>query len=41
MQALRNLGIDEVDSDHCKQLIGTGTDGASAKIANAGFIWKS
>jgi len=27
----------EVDVDHCKQLIGIGTDGASANIANAGL----
>ena len=37
VQALKKLGIEEVDVDHCKQLIGIGTDGTSANIANAGL----
>ena len=36
-QALSKLGIEEVDGDHCQQLIGIGTDGTSAYIANAGL----
>ena len=36
-QALSKLGIEEVDGDHCQQLIGIGTDGASTNIANAGL----
>ena len=31
-QALRNLGIEEVGADHCKQLVGIGTGVASAII---------
>ena len=34
---LQCLGIQEVDVDNCKKLIGIGTDGASANIANAGL----
>ena len=37
MQALGKLVIDEVDSDHCKQLIGIGMNGASVNIYNATF----
>ena len=37
MQALGKLVIDEVDSDHCKQLIGIGMNGASVNISNATF----
>ena len=36
-QALRKLGIKEVDANHCKQLVGIGIDGALPKIANAGL----
>ena len=31
-QALSKLGIEEVDGDHCQQLIGIETDGASANM---------
>ena len=31
------LGIEEVDANHCKQLVGIGTDGGYANIANAGL----
>ena len=37
MQALRKSGIDEVNGDHCKQLIGIGMNVALANIANAGL----
>ena len=36
-QALSKLEIEEVDGDHCQQLIGIGTDGTSTNIANAGL----
>ena len=36
-QALSKLAIEEVDGDHCQQLIGIGTDGTSANIVNAGL----
>jgi len=36
-QALSELGIEEVHGDLCQQLIGNGTDGAYANIANAGL----
>ena len=36
-QERSKLGIEEVDGDHCQQLIGAGTDGASANISNAGL----
>ena len=31
---LNSLGIQSVDIDNCQKLIGIGTDGASANIAN-------
>ena len=34
---LRKFGMDKVDVDHCKQLVGIGADGASANIVNAGL----
>ena len=36
-KAIRKIGTEEVDADHCKQLVGIGIDGASANIANAGL----
>ena len=35
--SLRRLGIQAIDSEQCKLLIGIGTDGASANIAAAGL----
>ena len=34
---LKHFGIQAIDHDNCKKLIGFGTDGASANIANAGL----
>ena len=34
---LHNLGIETTDSKKCTQLVGIGTDGASANIAGGGF----
>lgn len=34
---LQCLGIQEISLDHCKQLVGIGTDGASANIAASGL----
>ena len=36
-QSLKHLGIQSIDIDNCKKLVGLGTDGASANIANAGL----
>ena len=36
-QNLKHLGIQSIDIDNCKKLVGLGTDGASANIANAGL----
>ena len=35
--SLHRLGIQAVDSEQCKMLIGIGTDGESANIAAAGL----
>ena len=36
-QVIRKLGVEEVDAENCKKLVGIGTDGASANIAKAGL----
>ena len=36
-QSLKHLGIQSIDIDNYKKLVGLGTDGASANIANAGL----
>jgi len=36
-KCLVNLGIHSVDVENCPKLVGIGTDGASANIANAGL----
>ena len=34
---LHSLGIEEISAEHCKKLVGIGTDGASANIAACGL----
>ena len=36
-KCLNGLGIQSVDIENCQKLVGIGTDGASANIANAGL----
>ena len=34
---LKGLGVNEISAEHCRKLVGIGTDGASANIAAAGL----
>ena len=36
-EALQSLGIREIIEEECTKLVGIGTDGASANVANAGL----
>ena len=36
-EALQSLGIREIVEEECTKLVGIGTDGASANVANAGL----
>ena len=36
-EALQGLGIREINKEECTKLVGIGTDGASANVANAGL----
>ena len=38
---LKGLGVNEISAEHCRKLVGIGTDGASANIAAAGLalVW--